>query len=58
MRLPALATLALAAATPALAHENAGIFHLHPHGSEAAIAAVLLTSAAALLLWRVLRGRR
>ena len=45
-------------ATPALAHEDAGFFHFHPHGSETAIAAVVLTVAGAVVLWRVLRGRR
>lgn len=52
-----LPALSLFAAAPAVAHEDAGFFHFHPHGSEAAIAGVVLTVAAALLLWRVLRGR-
>jgi hypothetical protein len=53
-----LPALGLLVATPALAHEDAGILHLHPHGAETAIAAVVLTVAAAVMLWRVLRGRR
>ncbi len=53
--LPALGFAA--AAAPALAHEDAGFFHFHPHGSEAVIAGVVLTVAAAFVLWRVLRGR-
>jgi hypothetical protein len=52
--LPALLVLA----GPALAHEDTGVFHFHPHGGEAAIAAVVLTVAGAVVLWRVLRGRR
>jgi hypothetical protein len=53
-----LPALGLLAATPALAHEDAGFFHFHPHGSETAIAAVVLTVAGAVVLWRVLRSRR
>jgi hypothetical protein len=52
--LPALLVLA----GPALAHEDTGVFHFHPHGGEAAIAAVVLTVTGAVVLWRVLRGRR
>ncbi|KPQ14477.1 MAG: hypothetical protein HLUCCO18_14865 [Rhodobacteraceae bacterium HLUCCO18] len=51
---PALLMLA----TPAVAHEDAGFFHFHPHGIETAVAAVVLTVAGAVVLWRVLRGRR
>jgi hypothetical protein len=52
-----LPALALFAAAPALAHEDAGFFHFHPHGSEAVIAGVALTAAAGFVLWRVLRNR-
>jgi hypothetical protein len=48
--------LPLLLAAPAAAHQDAGVLHLHPHGSEATIAAVAL-AAAAVLLWRVLRRR-
>ena len=48
--------LALLAAAPAAAHQDTGVLHLHPHGSEATIVAVAL-AAAAIVLWRVLRRR-
>lgn len=54
--LPALGLLT--AATSAAAHEKMGYFHVHPHGSEAAIAAAMFALAAAVVLWRVLRQRR
>lgn len=53
-----LPALGLLAAAPALAHEDAGLLHMHPHGGEAALAVAALTAVAAVLAWRVLRGRR
>ena len=52
----ALPALILLAALPAQAHEDAGMIHLHPHGSETTIAAAAL-GVAAVVLWRVLRRR-
>jgi hypothetical protein len=48
--------LALFAATAALGHDATGLAHLHPHGSEAALAALVL-AAGGVVLWRHLRRR-
>lgn len=53
-----LATLGLLAATaPVHAHEAGGIFHLHPHGTEAMLAALALF-VAAVFVWRALTRNR
>lgn len=54
----ALATLGLLAATgPLHAHEAGGLAHLHPHGTEAALAALALF-VAGVFVWRsVTRSR-
>jgi hypothetical protein len=52
-----LAPLALVAATaPGHAHEAGGLFHLHPHGTEAMLVGLSVV-VAAVFLWRAF-GRR
>lgn len=54
----ALATLGgLAATAPVHAHEAGGLAHLHPHGTEAALAALALF-VGAVFLWRAVTRSR
>ncbi|MCT4685570.1 MAG: hypothetical protein N4A39_17750 [Roseicyclus sp.] len=53
-----LATLGLLAATaPLHAHEAGGLAHLHPHGTEAALAALALF-VAGVFVWRSVTRNR
>ena len=53
-----LATLGLLAATaPVQAHEAGSLAHLHPHGTEAALAALALF-VGAVFLWRAVTRNR
>jgi hypothetical protein len=53
-----LATLGLLAATaPVHAHEAGGLGHLHPHGTEAMLAALALF-VAAVFVWRAIGRNR
>jgi hypothetical protein len=50
-----LAIPAALIAAPAAAHDAGGIFHLHPHGSEAVLIGLALV--AGLGVWLLLRRR-